>query len=49
MPKCIRILGLIKWVFCNVGEVEVCGLAKRSKFDLALILETKLKVGPLAT
>jgi hypothetical protein len=41
---------LITWVICNVGEVEVYGLAKRSKFDLALpvMFETKLKVGMLA-
>jgi hypothetical protein len=28
--------------------MEVYGLAKRSKFDLALMHETKLKVGMLA-
>jgi hypothetical protein len=37
--------GLITWVSCNVEEVEVYGLARRSNLILALMLETKLKVG----
>jgi hypothetical protein len=35
-------VGLMR-VFCNVGEVEAQSLAKSSKFDLALMLETKLE------
>ncbi len=36
-------MGLV-WVFCNVGEVEVYGLTKRPKIDLALMLENKVGV-----
>lgn len=35
-------MGLV-CVFCNVGEVETQGLAKTPKFNLALVLETKLE------
>jgi len=35
-------MGLVR-VFCNVGEMEAQSLAKTSKFDLALMLETKLE------
>ncbi len=35
--------GLVR-VFCNVGEVEVYGLTKRPKIDLALMLENKVGV-----
>ncbi len=47
-PRSIMILevdhmGLV-WVFCNVGEVEVYGLTKRPKIDLALMLENKVGV-----
>jgi len=38
---------LITWVFFNVGEVEVYGLAKQSEFDFVMIVETELKVGML--
>jgi hypothetical protein len=36
-------MGLVR-VFCNVGEVEVYGLTKGSKVDLALKLENKVGV-----
>ena len=36
-------MGLVQ-VFCSVGEVEVYGLIKRSKVDLALMLETKVGI-----
>lgn len=47
MPKCISILGVdyMGILQCWKGGVEMYGLAKRSKFDLALMLETKLKLG----
>ena len=35
-------MGLVQVFFCSVGGVEVYDLIKRSKVDLALMLETKL-------
>jgi len=48
MPRSIMVMevdhiGLVQ-VFCSVGEVEVYGLIKRSKVDLALMLETKVGI-----
>jgi hypothetical protein len=45
--KCIRILevngvGLVG-IFCNIGEVKTQCLAKSSKLNLTLMLETKLE------
>jgi hypothetical protein len=34
MPSVSRSWGLITWVFCHVGEVEVYGLARRDKLTL---------------